>query len=892
MIDIIGEAYMTKNYLKIKLLLSCSLGMLGATMASQVAFAQNGQGAAVSSEAPEEIVVTGIRGSLAKGIEEKRNATSFIDSLASEDIADFPDLNISEALQRVPGVTINRIEGEGQQVTVRGLAPEFTQILLNGNTVTSGGGREVDLDIFASELFNNVKLIKTPYAALTEGGLAATIDLRTARPFDFKDFIVAGTLQGVYNDVRKKMAPRGSVLISKTWNDTFGILVSAGYSESKLRGDSVEGQRYLLRDFTGITGGQFGVLEFAGLPRSVIEPRDRERLGLTAAIQFRPSDNIELNADIAYAKLSEFRTRHSIDGLTLGGTTRPISITRSATDPRFVVAGTFDGVSTRTENVFDDISDKLLIANFDGTFGLGNGLKAYGKFSFSKAKNKQDLFRVLYDFTGRFSYALVDFNGAQVPTFRSENFSFTDLNAYRFNQSRFIDTFIDDTEYAFQGDLIKEFDGSFIKQLSGGMRYASRKNETISFDGTLGPAQLNGAAPSLSQVGVINPFAFFEGQGPASLVRDFAIIPFDRFSGNTVIFPPNYVPPQQFGGTFDIKENTLGGYVQADFDGSAEGLGIRGNVGVRVVKTKETSTGFALLPTGPAAVVDSNSYLDILPSINVAFDVSDDIVLRTAASRAITRPTLSALNPGISGIERAALTANKGNPDLDPFRVSQIDVGLEWYFAKDSLLAATFFHKEIESFITRAPVAQRLGIPGPLFNDANVDVSQSIFNVTQPINGKGASVTGVEISYQQPLSFLPAPWDGFGVAANYTYASSKFDYTFDNRVFTGPFPGQSKHSYNLVGYYENKWLSARFAYAWRDDYLSFLGNNTRRNDITGARGQLDFSSSVKVIDGVSLTFDVLNLLGEENSIFGDTQDRGLVFEETGRFYSAGLRFKF
>ena len=196
----------------------------------------------------EEVVVTGVRASLARSLELKRAANGVVDGITAEDITDFPDLNVSESLARVSGVTINRTLGEGNRVTVRGLNPEFTRITINGQTVTSGNaGREVDFDVFASELFSSVQLAKTPSASLTEGGLAATIDLRTARPFDYAGDapVLALSLQAAQNDLRGEFNPRLSALAGSTFGGgTIGLLGSISYSDTALRQDNAEGLRF------------------------------------------------------------------------------------------------------------------------------------------------------------------------------------------------------------------------------------------------------------------------------------------------------------------------------------------------------------------------------------------------------------------------------------------------------------------------------------------------------------------------------------------------------------------------------------------------------------------------------------------------------------------------
>ena len=834
----------------------------------------------------ETIVVTGVRGSLSRSISAKRSENSVVDALSAESMGDFPDLNIAEALQRISGVTINRIEGEGQQVTVRGLAPEFTRVTLNGQTVTSGGGREVDLDIFAAEVFSEVVLRKSPEANLTEGGLAATIDMKMARPFDDDGFHFVGSVNAAYNDLADKTNPKSTFLISNTWDD-FGLLVSASYAEQDLRADSAENNRWLVRDFSSVTNGEFGKLEFPGLPRSVVEQRNKKRLGLTAAFQYRPSNDLDISLDLAHASLKENRSRLSIDGLTLVSDIVPVEVMTSANDPSLVSSATFDNVPTRTENVYDYIEDELFIANFETHYFLGNGWELDTKLGYSKAENTQDLFRVLYSFTGQFSLEETTLGSGNFATFRSEDNSFTDFDAYEFNQSRFIDVFVEDQEYSAQFDLTKSLEGDFFSDISFGVRYSDRENSALEFDERISnSADLN--PPELSEIGILNPYGYFDGQGPENMVRDWIIIPFDSFQSNDVIFPKNFTPAQDFPATYAIAEQSWAGYTQLEFDDSER---LRGNIGVRIVRTEQNSSGFTIVDGEATPISVSQSYTEVLPSLNVVYDIDDDLLARFSASRAMTRPSLTSLAPS-QQLERISVRAILGNPELDPFTVKQFDLGLEWYFAEDSIVSATLFYKKIDSLISTITRDGKLDLPPGILNDSGEDIQNETFEISQPVNGDGASVKGFELTYQQPLSFLPEPFDGLGVSANYTYADSETETNFDGVVSKTAFEGQSKSSYSLVSYYEKEDFSVRFAYTWRDSYLDTVRGGDRRNEYFDDYGQLDVSIKYDLSEKISLSFDVLNLLEAETYSYAEDTYRGNEYKETGRFFFLGAKYNY
>jgi TonB-dependent receptor len=315
---------------------------------------------------------------------------------------------------------------------------------------------------------------------------------------------------------------------------------------------------------------------------------------------------------------------------------------------------------------------------------------------------------------------------------------------------------------------------------------------------------------------------------------------------------------------------------------------VRGNAGVRFVKTDQTSRGF--LATG-APIRSGQSYDEALPSLNLVAEVTDDVLIRLAASKSLTRPTLTQLSPG-GRVSPTALTAVMGNPSLRPFTATQADIAAEWYFTEEALLSATLFRKKVASFITNVTTQGRINA-GTQINDAGQDVSDAIYTITQPVNGSGGTVRGFELSLQTPFSFLPAPFDGLGMVANYTYADSSSTVLFKGETLKTLLPGQSRSSYNLVGYYEQGPFSIRAAYAWRDEYLDEVRAGGReRSNFTGSYGQLDLGTQYAVTENITLTADALNLLEEEARRYAQLKDRNVTFAETGRFFIIGARAKF
>ena len=337
--------------------------------------------------------------------------------------------------------------------------------------------------------------------------------------------------------------------------------------------------------------------------------------------------------------------------------------------------------------------------------------------------------------------------------------------------------------------------------------------------------------------------------------------------------------------SYVIEEKALGGYVMGLF----EGEGFRGNVGVRVVQTKQTADGWVIGAGGGTPnpfgditpVTFKNDYTDVLPSFNVAFDMTDDIVVRFAAAKVMARPDYAKIAPQIS-LTPSIYTGIGGNPDLDPYRATQFDLSAEWYYAPEALLAVALFYKDIQSYLvnetteemqlveTNTPDLTRCTLTsGAIYNCR--------FDVTRPINGPGGRNQGVEVAWQQPL------WSGFGVQANYTYSDAKANNG-------DPIPGNSKHSVNLTGWYENERISARLSYNYRSKYFIDIDRAAQLNSASVM--SLDASASFNVTEQVAVTFDVVNLTDETIKQYSGTTSRPRAYYKNGRIFYGGVRVKF
>lgn len=848
----------------------------------------------------EEVIVRGERGRLAQALNQKRQSIGVYDAIVAKDLGEFPDLNISESLQRIPGVTITRNLGEGEQVSVRGLAPQFTGVLINGMQAASAAqgddgnisyGRALTFDLFPSELFRGVGVYKSPSASLQDGGLSATVDMKLPRPFDFDGLIFSAVVQASENELAEETNPGASFLISNTSSDgRTGGLFQLAYAETLLHGELAEGLRFDATNFDldGDETPEYLNTEFARLVRTGVEQYDRERIGMTGSLQFRPSDNVEITFDAMYGETDRARERHTLDGNLFGnGPDTPLALT---VQDNVVVAGTFANELRRTENIYNNVETEFSLFSLGAEWDINEHWLANARLGVSNADFSRDEVRITYGVNDpEFSYDITGDRKYPV-TGSSATIDLTDPSQYTLSQVRHHPFFVEDDNFLAQFDLQRTLDNSAFTSVSAGLQFRSQERAQDEFrqDRVLGNESfLPFTSPlrTLSGVGGTTlrglGFDIFDDDGPDGLLRDFAVP--TRDVAMAALIDPDFMPAQRFLNSYVVEEQIMAAYIKAEFESGA----FRGDVGLRYATTNQDSSSFSQGGSGTIPVKDSRDYDNLLPSLNLRWELSDEFLLRFAASIGMTRPTLSQINSS-QNVQLGSQTVVINNPDLEPFEAQQFDVSLEWYFDDEALLAFNYFYKDIEALVTRVSNTEKF-FGENLIDDTGNNLSGQDFLVSRLVNGDGATLNGFEISYQQPFTFLPEPFDGFGVLANYTYADSESTVTFGGETFTAPIQGQSETSYNFLAYYEKDKFSARAAYSWRDDFLIIRrGNNENR--FQEATGYLDFTMSYKIADAFKLSLDATNLTSEDSYRYDRTLDRNIAFANYGRVLSLRAQY--
>ncbi|HZW15767.1 MAG TPA: TonB-dependent receptor [Brevundimonas sp.] len=893
-----------------------------------------GAGAALAQTAPsgsqeettqvEEVVVTGFRGSLAQALNVKRREAGAVDVIMAEDIADFPDQNLAEAIQRVPGVAITRDAGEGRNISVRGLGPDFTRIRINGmealgttgGTDSSGGtnrGRGFDFNVFASDLFNSITVRKTASANTEEGSLGATVDLQAARPFDYSGFTLAVSGQMGWNDLAQNADPRAAFLISNTWGDgQFGALLSVAWSGR----EALEEGHSTVRWQGGNVGSGPGAVDAftPRLPRYGILEHDQERLGVTGSLQWRPSDRTEVSLDLLYADFSATRFEHFLQAPDFsaggGGGRAGIVVVDSEVDSNgAMVYGLFDNVDVRSESRFDHLQTEFTQITLDVSHEFSDTFRLNGFLGSSTSEHDNPIqTTLLFDHADSDGYSY-DYRGSSNLPLITYGFDVNDPANWTLSQIRLRPQTADNTYETAQ--LNAEWDLNSGLTLSGGLFLKTYTFETTELrrdpascglaptgnaEGCI-PANIAGTPISdFSRiVGLADQWDVPAGSTLSWLIPDYhaADALFD-FGG----FPMSFIPSR--GNNRSVEEDSQGAYLQADFEADMGAMPVRGNVGLRYIETDQYSTGYTLAAGAPVFTEATRSYDDLLPSMNLVFEPMEDFLIRLGAAKVMTRPGLGSLTPGgtvsVSGNNR---TVSSGNPLLEPTRATTYDAAFEWYFAPESILSLALFKKEINSFVANDTMSMpftgnSLGLPDSVAVaacGATPGCSPAAdWTFNQPVNTDGGELEGFEISYQQPLTFLPGFLSNLGVLANYTYVNSEIEYP-NGTINT--LTELSKRAYNGTLYYEDDRFSARVSGTYRDGYLTQVpGRNGNAIEGVVDTFNVDASASYQVTEQLSLTLEGINLTDEVPTQYVGDYNLVSVHHHTGRQVFAGFRYRF
>jgi iron complex outermembrane receptor protein len=862
------------------------------------------------------IIVTGVRASLERAIQLKRAADNHIEVISAEDIGKLPDKNVADAVQRLPGLnTSSAASGEGgfdenDRVSIRGTSPSLTQVTIDGHAVSTGDwfildqfqtvGRSTSFALMPSEIVSAVVVNKTQDASLLEGGVAGSVDLRLRSALDFRTpWVFEGSLEGAYNSQSKETKPQINALVG--WRNpagTFGIILQGFYEQRSLRRYGQETLGYSPITAANATGAAIPALVGVSAPTligSAYFQQKRTREGGVTTIDFKPSDRFEVKASGFYSHLNASNVN---DNFLYWGSREidrnvPTSFTVkngtlvAASFPLVSPSGLFAG-----QPIEGIVADNIVRPNATGESWFAN-LDAIWHASSRLTFNAQFGYTHGLGLTPSSPFFEVDAPTGVSYQPSGNGFAVTTANIDPSNPAGISNDFaINETFRSMDHEIYGKVDGALetgdgpVRKIDFGARIANHERKVVAWDRgcTLGAnGQCFGAG--LDPFSSVNPTLYPSGFNSNTLGIPGLLIPLGG-DPNTITSVINniqggvrgpisaIVQPlnEYWPGEFKVNERDIEGYVLAHLGGDHW----RGNVGVRVVNTREDA--FVNIPNGPNPIMTSaygpfsivevrHSYTDILPSLNLTFDLAPKLLMRFAGAETMSRPDYSALGGTVS-LTDTNFTGSGGNPNLKPIKATVLDWSLEYYYGPASLVALSVFHDGLQSYVTFGTST------GTYFTQLDNSFHQYV--ISSPTNTTG-QLTGVELQIQQPIGY------GFGFQANGTYISGR-------ETSGAPLVGTSKFTYNLVAYYEHGRLSARAAYTYRSHYFVGLDRSSAENQDNF--GQLDGSISLGITKNIALTVDALNITNTKLKYYAANKDQPRAVYSNGTQVFFGVRAKF
>lgn len=962
----------------------------------------------------EVIEVSGFRGSLNVALSAKREAVGSKETILAEDLGKFPDLNIADSLARVPGIAIEQDAGEGRQISLRGLGATFVKTTINGMESASAGAatdaagganksRAFDFNVFASELFTQIDVNKTVSAELEDGGISGNVNLQTARPFQYQDDKFAYNLNARYNDVAEEVTPRASLMFSKNWDNTFGFLLSAAYSEGLVQSEGATTVRWSVNNPAWKTGGADNKLTAAPvtqldpkgvytnanmeglwlprIPRYSIFNKQQDRLGLTAALQYRPHDDLLLNLDLLHARLDSTMDEFQYSALLRGNVSSKTKIYAEnllIDGHNTIAAATLSGVPLRSEARQDVANSDFNQATFSADWQLNDALSANVLAGFGQSDLSIPYQRTfgLDSFNSTFAYSfdrnvdplsLIGSKGSgfgsasmnmDIPAFAfapgqafGKSYSKEQLQALMQDASLYSIGLVRNRDQQIKSDnsnlsLNFKYEWSESLTLKWGLNHRVFNTANVQRDN--GWKVLNMATNKTSGDAAESLVLQLPAARRAGTLFGISLADAGQHFGNAVSVPGNstltanswlttdyqkvmdafsgesfFTAKERYNSTYDIEEKVSGVFLQLDFRHEWWGRELRGNVGGRYIDNTNTSgivnldhiyaDGYTAGRGAGASFADGygwrytkSSGKDFLPSLNLAYDLTDELVGRVSIAKAITRPAIadlaSAIKVNTPDAKDPTATIEMGaGPTLRPYESTQYDAALEWYFSDEALLALAVFYKDITGLSkgSRQEVLTAAQLSALGIDLAGTDPASVTWDITQLLNTPAEGVTGAELIYQQPFTMLPAPFNQFGVTSNLTWIDYKRDLNDPLTKQTVSLLAEetSRLSYNATLYFEQDSFSARFSYNFRERYIKEYLDKYKDEGNWGRgyadKGQLNFSSRYKISSNLSVSFEAINLTNAATEQWSDVYTaRPVEYLLTGRQYLLGLRGSF
>lgn len=813
------------------------------------------------------VTVTGIRKGIEDAISVKKNSDSIVEAISAEDIGKLPDTTIAESLARLPGVTTQRTKsGQASNISIRGLGPDFNGYLLNGREQTStGDSRAVDMSVYPAELIGGATVYKTTDATLMTAGLAGTIDNRLINPLDFPKRVLAANIEKVRSNVGLEGVPEGSgTRKSLTYIDQFfdrKLGIALGFV--RVDGTSNELATGGWGDATGTAtlanGTVMPGVKVLGFGNGVDFTSRRltdNRTGVAAIVAFKPNPSFTSQLDLFYATADTVKKEARIQGGGFSSLTNATVVNGVATQGTFQMGAGPNGLIDRTESIFDN--DVVKSLGWKNTLKMDNGWAAMVDLSHNSAERVERDIEAYAGIPAADTLTFDTTSGSTKFTLGSP-LSYTDPNIIKirdqtgwsgingvpqagYSKGPTIKDSVNAIRVDFKRDLAE---GSMFSDILFGANYTNRSKDRVTDEGLIVSATNNGH----------DPFSFPADAYVASNVGGTGVnmLTFDPTAG----LWPGAVLLRKFNDdilskTWGVKEKVLTGYVKAGVDTTFASIPVRGNVGVQIVNTDQSSSGYqagigsGVVLTNPAQALTTNgtTYTDFLPSLNLSGDLGSGKVIRLGLAEQIARPTLTDMrnsfaasvdtNPNNTGTF-GKFVGSSGNPLLKPFKALALDLSFEKYFGKKGYVSAAAFYKQLDTYITPATnSAYDFSAYASALN-LSVPPAGTVGTYTTTVNGNGGSIRGIELTASAPFNLVASALDGFGASGSIATTGSSVNMPNliglnpSNQVPSGgqtiPLPGLSTHNAKLTLYYEKGGFSAFVANNYRSTYVGSVAND-------------------------------------------------------------------
>lgn len=889
------------------------------------------QTASDETQSDEEVLtIVGIRGSLQKSQATKRNNTSIVEAITAEDIGKLPDSSIAESLARLPGLAAQRLDGRANVISIRGMGPEFSSTTLNGREqVTVGDNRGVEFDQYPSELMSAVVVYKTPDASLMSQGIGATIDLQTISPLAHGKQSMVANIRGERNDLGALNSGstangwRGSYsYIDQFANDTIGIALGFAHMESPNQEERWQAWGYP-EDGNGnlVLGGA----------KPFVRSSELTRDGIMGVFEYTPDDSFSTKVDLYY---SDFEDKQILRGIEI-----PVWWGQGWANDSIDVVSTSEGLVTqgRVNNGFALIRNDVNIRDAELTsvgwntqYQINDNWELTSDLSYSKV-DRSDFGLESYAGTGRgtgvgASDTLGFSMGGAGGAIFNHGLDYSDPNLFFMGgafswangitlpgdaQDGFVNTpNVEDELTALRLSVDRALSGDTFKSIEFGINYSDREKSKLD----------TGFFLTLPQYPAMLPVPAEYLQSPTSLafigmgnVLSYDSLAFYR-DGNYQITQEDLTVAGRSTNSWSVQEEVITGFIKANIDAEWGGLPVTGNLGLQVVRTDQSSSGNAAGPDvdnpGFVQVVrvsGSESYTELLPSLNLAFELPEEQVVRLGVARTMARARMDQMNASRSFSYNSSLSSSTdiqnspwggggGNPGLKPWMAKQLDVSYEKYFAKEGYFAAAVFYKDIESWVFNDQIVADFS--GISVEDPQPALSQGLISV--PTNGYGGFVKGVELTLSLAGNTLADSLDGFGAVLSYTYNDAEVKATRESEPVD--LEGLSKNVGQATLYYEKDGWQLRTSARYRSDFLGEVTGLSlvrqsvfvKSETIIDAQIGYDFSQSdIEGLDGLSVFLQVNNLNDEPFTTFQNGDERQVRdFQVYGTNYLLGASYQF